>query len=241
LCTAGGGAAADAGATGKAATGTAATGKAVTGAAATGAAAGTAGAGALCAVAVSGGGGGIDETFVSSAVVLAVLTTEGTEGFSGLPDRAQTPIPTTTTAAAPRPIQSPFFPGCLNDVEDSTSIAGVRALDGGTVDVVADDGALDCILGCGWYPGGGTQGDGAGGRVETGRSATTGGGGGADGWFVSGEGAACGALLAAFAASTNMDGAAAASGKTSGGGAACWAPFRACAAVARMSALGPLP
>jgi hypothetical protein len=193
LCTGRGGAAAVAGATGKAATGTAATGKAVTGVtgvAATGAAAATAGVGADCAVAVSGGGGGIDETLVSSAVVLAVLTTAGTEGFSGLPDSAQTPRPPTTTAAALRPIQSPLLPGCLNDVEDSTSIEGARALDGGTVDVVVDDGALDCILGCAWWPGGGAQGDGAGGRLATGRSATTVGGGGAGGWFANGEGAA---------------------------------------------------
>jgi hypothetical protein len=238
LCTAGGAATAVAGATGKAATGTAATGKAVTGVAATGAAVGTEGAGADCAVAVSGGGGGIDETFVSSAVALAVLTTAGMESFSGLPESAQTPMPPTTIAAALRPIQSPLFPGCLNDVEDSTSIAGARALDGGTVDVVVDDGALECILGCGWWPGGGAQGDGAGGRLETGRSATTGGGGGADGWLANGEGAACAALFAATAASTNNDGAAAGSGKTNGCGAC---PFRACEAVARTSALGPLP
>jgi hypothetical protein len=62
-----------------------------------------------CAIAVSGGGGGIADTFGSSTG-FAVVTTAGA-GFSELPESAQTPTPATTTTAALAPIQSNFFEG----------------------------------------------------------------------------------------------------------------------------------
>lgn len=124
-----------------------ATGRAVTGVGTTGAAGGTASAGADCAVAVSGGGGGIADVFVSS-VGFAVVTTVGA-GFSGLPDSIQAPTPPKTIADALMPIQSNFLEGCRKEVEVSTSIDGARLLDGGTVDVRLDNGGLDCGLACG--------------------------------------------------------------------------------------------
>jgi hypothetical protein len=93
-----------------------------------------------CAVAISGGGGGIADAFVSSTG-FAIVTTAGA-GFSELPESAQTPTPATTTTTALAPIQSNFFEaGCVNEVEDSTSKD--RFLAGGTVAMRVEEGALD--------------------------------------------------------------------------------------------------
>lgn len=70
-----------------------------------------------------------------------MVTSAGAD-FSELPDSAQTPTPTTTTAAAIAPIQRNFFEdGGVNDVEDSTSNAGPRLLAGGTVATRVEEGA----------------------------------------------------------------------------------------------------